>query len=189
MLFNSLALIAALGMIGCSQRPVPTAEEPAQDQKKQKTEVVEPPAHEPPPAVVYAEGWREFTLVANSAKTQVTIAGHFTTSRNACGYPVWGPIELTLWNKFAKAANQAVKTEFLPAGNEYCIEFPSRFKMDGTVEIKLEDEKKVRLYEMRNWEICSTLSQHALSDELLGYLNDLLILADKEECSRGFGSG
>ena len=136
--------------------------------------------------IIYAIGWSDLLINANYAKTTVTVAAHFSTTRNACGKEAYGPIEMDAWNDLATHMNAAIKAG--PSRNEYCVAAPLDGKyMDGTVEVKVNGATRT-LYEFKDWQICSTIEDHKTSDALLALLNQLIILADKEDCPNGWGS-
>lgn len=140
------------------------------------------------PDVVYAKDWSELVIQANFAKTTLTPGAHFLTTRNACGREVYGTVDLETWNGVAKYSNLAIQDP--PSQTDYCVKAPmdsNEKYMDGIVEIQLAHEKRT-LLELKNDEICSTIADHKVADELLKYINKVIMAADKEECPNGWGS-
>lgn len=142
-----------------------------------------------PTQVLYASGWQEITILANWAMTKVDAAAHFSTSRNGCGKEEYGAIDLALWNKIADGANNLSKTEPLPQSDEYCIPIFDGNKMDGTVELILTPALKKPLFEARYDKICTTIANKELAENFLHIINEIVIMADKEGCPNGWGSG
>jgi hypothetical protein len=137
--------------------------------------------------VVYADHWSDITITANYAKTVVDVGAHFITSRNACGKDAYGAIELELWNTISKNANLATSTP--PRQEDLCIDPPTdTYKyMDGTVEIKIDDKKET-LYEFKGGQICSRIQDPEINKKLIDSINQIIQLADKEDCPNGWGS-
>lgn len=153
----------------------------------------DPDAAETPDSV--AEGWSQLTMVANYAKTTLDTMAHFNTSRNACGKDAYGAVQSSeLWNKMVQNINAAVQSP--PRSEAYCapanqeLDANGYYKktMDGTVEAKLADGSKRQLFEQRGSDICTTIQDPTLSATLLRNLNELVLLADKEDCPNGWGS-
>ncbi len=139
------------------------------------------------PNVVYSTGWGEMTVNANYAKTTITLGAHFATNRNACGKDAYGSIDLELWNALAKNTNLAIQGGTRTEMN--CVDPPTEtYKfMDGTVEVKLAQGTRT-LYELKNGQICSSIQDKVVSDALLRAINQLIVVADKEDCPNGWGS-
>jgi hypothetical protein len=97
----------------------------------------------PASSLQYAEGWSEIVIIANYARTTVTPAAHFATSRNGCGKEEYGAIGLEDWNALAKTINSAVLADLLT--EETCFPMPDDIaKMDGTVELILASSTPIR---------------------------------------------
>jgi hypothetical protein len=137
------------------------------------------PTLPPQPQTLFAEGWQNLIINANSAKTDVDAIAHFKTSRNACGRGADGVLELPEWNSVAQHLNSAVSLG--PSQNPYCVPIPDTFPyMDNSVEVVLNREKRT-LYEVRDGQICSTISDHNVSDALLGDIQKIILFADKQD--------
>ncbi len=187
----ALLLLVLSQVIGCNggESSVP---QPQQATPPPKTEELDRNGH----ALVWPSGWEDVVLVANSAKSTFDVTGHFSTSRNACGYEAYGKVELEFWNQFAEMLNRAAKAEFVPEAQEYCVAWPDPPGMDGTVAFTLltptsDPNAPVRtqreLYYPKSGEICTLIADHRLSDQLLTHLNQFVQIADKKDCPNGWG--
>jgi len=185
-------VIVSASISGCAA-PEEVAPEPQQTPSGSENL---PPTDELNPRsaqVVYPSGWGEIVINANYAKTTVTVGAHFATTRNACGRDAYGGIDLATWNALAQNANLALQSE-PNTSEEYCVDPPADALrwMDGTVDIKLPQAngtlKTRTLYEARNGLICSTIRDKTVSDALLGTINQMVLIADKEDCPNGWGS-
>ena len=144
----------------------------------------------PPPVqaeFVDAKNWDSLNLLANFAKTQIDTAAHFVTTRNACGKDAMGSVTISTWNIIATDVNAAIVLEPLKDENLFCIPFPDSMKMDGTLDVALTGGKKREIYSNRGGQICSTISNPQLSNELLNAINQVVVAADREDCPNGFG--
>lgn len=139
------------------------------------------------PNVIYATGWSVMIIHANYAKTTIDSGAHLTTDRNACGKDAYAAIALDEWNNFSKNVNLAIQKP--PVQDEYCVSPPTdTYKyMDGSVKITTDHGERL-LYETVDYQICSTISDHKLSDTLLALINQLILDADKTNCPNGWGS-
>lgn len=139
------------------------------------------------PNVTYATGWSTVTINANYAKTTVNSTAHFSTTRNACGKDAYNVIALDEWNNFSKNVNLAIQQPSLQ--EEYCVPAPTdTYKyMDGTTKILTDHGERI-LYEVRDYQICSTIQDHQISDALLSVVNQIILDADKTDCPNGWGS-
>jgi hypothetical protein len=153
----------------------------------------DPDASGTPDAV--AEDWSQLTMLANYAKTTLDTMAHFNTSRNACGKDAYGAIQSSgLWNQLVVSINEAVQSN--SRSEESCSPFNQetdangyyKKTMDGTVEVKLANGSKRLLFALRGSDICTTIQDPGLSKNLLSALNDLVLIADKEDCPNGWGS-
>ncbi len=142
-----------------------------------------------------AEGWSQLIMIANYAKTTLDSMAHFNTSRNACGKDAYGAIQSSeLWNQMVEYINAAIQAQ--PRSEAYCtpnsqeLDANGYYKksMDGNVEIKLADGSKRQLFETRGSDICTLIQDPALAKGLLSVLNQLVLIADKEDCPHGWGS-
>jgi hypothetical protein len=142
------------------------------------------------PNNVYPKGWNKVIITANSAKTTVSSAAHFTTTRNACGRDAYGAIDSESWNNLSKSLNVAVTTTLLPEETQPCVDTPDYYPyMDGTVEVELNqaNEKKT-IYALKNGQICTSIPDPETSKVLLEAIHNIIKTADKEECPNGWGS-
>ena len=139
------------------------------------------------PDIVYSEGWNELIIRANSAKTTIDTYAHFKTDRNACGRDAYGAIHLDDWNNLAKGVNFSIEKG--PANSWHCVPTPQedRKYMDGTVEISAGGKKRI-LYQIMDGLICSSVGDPFTSNLLLSAINNIIIIADKEDCPNGWGS-
>lgn len=169
-------LVGFTFLLGCGQK------DPALNDSNQSVDELSPTSA----GIVYAEGWDEIQMIANSAKTNVDNNGHFTTSRNACGKESFGALDTENFNKISRNMNLIGKQVLLKTPR--CTPFPEGFKMDGTAEVKMTAGKKL-VFETHGGEICSYASDPKASDELLAGLDAVVKAADKEDCPRGWGSG
>lgn len=136
---------------------------------------------------IYAIGWNDIVIQANWAKTTVDGLGHYVTTRNACGRDASGAMDLSAWSKFVIPINNALRQEPLTA--QRCVPLSERpVKMDGVAEIATDQGKRI-LIDVRNSEMCTTISDQSLAVEVLQALDLVVNLADKEECPNGWGSG
>lgn len=143
--------------------------------------------------VTYARKWSEIILHANFAKTIITLGAHLSTSRNACGRDAYGAIPLEEWNTLAQAANSAVDS---PLGPETCFEEAQELDqngyikkhVDGSVQIKLENQQTLDLFYAQEGQICTHLKDRTLAQHLLHQLDQEVIRADREDCPNGWGS-
>ena len=138
------------------------------------------------PNLIYAVGWTDFDMIANFAKTKIDNAGHFTTSRNACGKDAWGAWgdDVKGWNAFVTAANESIKTE--PLREDQCFAPADNNKMDGNVEIILVTGRRTVL-EARGGQICTNIRDLAVAKAVYAGIDNLVHIADKEDCPNGFG--
>src|SRR5690242_4977350 len=114
-----LLVILVIASLGCSSKPPTSPPASPPTSTNDQAPPANPPAPEPDlnpvsPNVVYADGWNEIVIVANSAKTRVGVGAHLTTNRNKCGRDAYSSIELAEWNDIAKNTNAAMKTTRLP---------------------------------------------------------------------------
>lgn len=149
--------------------------------------------HEVPDPI--AQGWLQVVMIANSAKTTLDTMAHFNTNRNACGKDAYGAIQSNdLWHQLVEWVNESVKRA--PRSEERCTPLSQELdangyykkSMDGTVEVKLTDGTKRQLFEVRGSEICTTIDTPETASHLLDALNQLVLIADKEDCPNGWGS-
>jgi hypothetical protein len=147
-----------------------------------------PAATPPAPAVemVWADGWDKVELLANYAHTVIDSGAHFTTDRNACGFPGYGVLDMNLWNQLATDLNAFIKAAKLT--DERCTDVPDgygvTFKFDGTADVDLLAGTKMMLFENRNWTVCSLIQDQALHQRLMDEINQVVLMADKEDCQR-----
>lgn len=157
----------------------------------------EAPAHpDPGPTLALSSGWSEVTIKANSAKTRISSGAHLATTRNACGHPAYGGLDLDSWNKIANSLNTILQKE--PLRNEYCVSIPDSWpylvdSSNDSVEVKMAEGTTrtiLRLREDREEgvQICSTAQDKKASDELLSATTKIIQIADKEDCPNGWGS-
>jgi hypothetical protein len=139
--------------------------------------------------VVYPDGWEEITINANWAKTLVNTTAHFTTSRNACGKDAYGAFDLETWNNLSKDLNAMLKMPRLQ--EDFCVdppETPDYKFMDGSVELKPDNSNvKQTVFEYKDGRICSRIKDPKLSNKLLNLIQKVIIMADKEDCTNGWG--
>ncbi len=158
---------------------------------------VETPAHpDPGPTLALSSGWSEVTIKANSAKTRISSGAHLSTTRNACGHPAYGGLDLDNWNKMANSLNTVLQKE--PQRNEYCVSIPESWpylvdSSNDSVDVKMAEGTTrtiLRLREDREEgvQICSTAQDKKASDDLLLAVTKIIHLADKEDCPNGWGS-
>jgi hypothetical protein len=139
------------------------------------------------PPLTYAQGWDEMIILANSAKTRVSPAAHFATTRNACGREAYGAIDSQTWNPLATGSNAAVVASHLQEGLCFAIPDVPR-PLDGSVQLKLKDGKLLTLFELRGNEICGPLADATLANSLLSAIHRVIQVADQEDCPHGWGS-
>lgn len=139
-----------------------------------------------PKDATLANGWTEIRMIANFADTRLNITGHFNTTRNACGKEEDGALDISVWNTLAADLNTAIGLTPLTDDNEYCVDAPTSKGMDGSVDLILPGGAKRALFDNHGAQICSTISDHHLSDEILAQLNQIVIIADKEACPNGY---
>jgi len=152
----------------------------------QPAEVPAQPEPTPTP-IALPVGWTELSWIANSAKTRISTGGHFTTSRNACGKEAYGGVELEAWNKMTTALNLAVQKE--PLREDYCVSIPETPPyMDGAVDVKIAGGTLRTIYQLKGDQICSTVQDSKISDDLLSAITRIIAAADKEDCPNGWGS-
>jgi len=147
-------------------------------------------AASPPPQLAdftYAVNWEGVVMQANYAKTKIDTAAHFTTDRNACGKDAYGSLDTTTWNTISKDINAIILTAPLDDKNLFCVPYPDHYKMDGNVSVELGGGKMRDLFSNVGGQICSTIRDPALSNDLLDALNTVVLRADKEDCNRGIG--
>lgn len=135
-------------------------------------------------------GWYKIALQANSAKTLMDNAGHFTTDRNACGRSAAGALSLDTWNRLAQSVNRAAAELVKPSAlrEPGCVTIENPGKMDGTAELFLDGSKKI-LLQMRGYDACTSIPDPALAREVYKAIELLVLAADKEDCPYGWGSG
>lgn len=177
LLLTSLATLAFMTLSACSdatygpltsQQPDPSAGANA------------------PTDATLANGWTEVRMIANFADTRVNITGHFNTTRNACGKEEDGALDISLWNTLATDINAAIALTPLTDDGEYCVDAPTTKGMDGSADLMLPGGVKRALFDNRGAQICSTIPDHHLSDEILAQLNQIVIIADQEACPNGY---
>ncbi|MFZ9595592.1 MAG: hypothetical protein ACO3A2_05885 [Bdellovibrionia bacterium] len=180
-----IALAFTLFTSGCFL----TIRDPKIEDSPQTAQPSEPlPAVTPSsPPLTYASGWDEMVILANSAKTRVSPAAHFATSRNACGREAYGAIALNTWNPLALGANAAATASHLQEGLCFPVPETPRY-LDGSVQLKLKDGKTMTLFELRGAEICGILSNSQTASQLLTAIHQVIELADQEDCPHGWGS-
>lgn len=141
------------------------------------------------------EGWTQLIMFANSAKTTIDTMAHFNTNRNACGKDAYGVIRPSdLWNKLIKYTNLAIKNP--PRTEEYCtsthqeLDSNGYYKkyMDGSVQAVVDGGTKRTLFEQKGSDICTTIDDPLVSNTLFTILNQIVLIADKEDCPNGWGS-
>lgn len=165
---------ATITLGGCAPDPSPY---------RNSAQEAAPPA--PDPTISYAEGWNSLLITANFAKTSADTAGHYSTSRNACGKDADGAMDIAAWNRFAKAMNAALAARALTEPRCSALQAVSKF--DGTAEAQLPNGKRL-LLEVRGMDLCSTVDDAELTRELFEAVSSVVDLADKEECPNGWGS-
>lgn len=139
----------------------------------------------PIPAAIIADGWSQLLIQANWAKIRVDSFAHWTTSRNACGKDADGALNLPLWNRLVSALNHASVTA--PLSEPRCHSHDSQSKMDGTAELTLNQGKRVLLEARDSGEICTTIRDEAESKKLLEAVQEIILIADQEDCPLGWG--
>lgn len=141
----------------------------------------------PFPTSSLAEGWKTLTVQAWSAKTILDAFAHFSTTRNACGRDADGVLSLEDWNSISVHLNQAVQKELTQEAS-YCVPTPEAYPyMDDRVEVEIDlptFRGKKPLYEVKEGQICSTISDHTVSDALLNDINKFIKTADKQDVDR-----
>lgn len=142
------------------------------------------------PAMIEPTGWYKISLQANSAKTMMDNAGHFTTDRNACGRSAAGALHLDSWNKLAPAVNKAAAELLKPTAlrEPTCVTIDNPGKLDGTAELFLNGSKRI-LVQMRGYDACTLIPDPNLAREVYRAVDLLVLAADKEDCPFGWGSG
>jgi hypothetical protein len=137
------------------------------------------------PDLIYASGWTKVEIDANSAKTTVDPAGHYSTDRNMCQRRGDAVYSVPTWNAFAESINAVIRAQ--PLSPPRCSDAPgsSRFYNRGLVTVNLEPVSgpagKRLLYEHKNGQICSTIANEALSHQLLALVEQTILLADKAD--------
>jgi hypothetical protein len=137
--------------------------------------------------VTYAKDWTDLQIDANFAHTSMDNAGHFTSSRNACGKRADGVISLADWNQIAGALNTAVSKP--PLASEQCVDITqdfNTFKMDGTAAVTLANGTKRQILEVKG---SQTIGDPQAATALVTLVNQIVVAADKQDCPNGWGSG
>ncbi len=172
-------LLAALLLSGCE-----SANNPGQPGQA---------PHEAPVAddLVYPEGWTQVLIQANSANTTLDNAGHFYTSRNACGAEAAGVYAVVDWNPYIRLINQVVATPALaqPLCGDYewnTLKFA--YNGNGSTAVINTAQGPRTLYEIRNYQLCTTVSDVKLDKALFQQIEGSVNRADKEDCPNGWGS-
>ncbi len=185
MIRYTLFILIAFIFIGCGKRASFEVQSPLPPPPPEDTVNLTPLS----PSITYASGWSMMTITANYAKTVVDVGAHFNTSRNACGKDAYGAIGLEAWNKISLNTNTAIKDGLTLT--DYCVPLPEDniylARIGINVEVKLERRTET-LYEIKDGQICSSIRNHQVSDELLNALTQVIIDADKEDCPNGWGS-
>jgi hypothetical protein len=147
----------------------------------------------PPPQLdnfVYAVNWDNVIIDNwNYAKTTVDTAAHFTTDRNACGKDAYGAVDNVTWNTLARDVNSVITTTPLDEKNLFCVPdaYPYRIVGDVTV-VDLTNKKTRVLFTFVDSQICSTIRDPGVSNEVLDAINTIVLQADKEDCRRAPGT-
>lgn len=163
--------------IGCANKSSSNSQEASSPSRNSPTDNT--PVTPPQVQTVFADGWQNLVITANSAKTNLDSVAHFKTDRNACGRGADGVLELPEWNSVSQNLNVVVKQR--PAQDPYCVNIPDAWPyMDNSVEVVLDREKRT-LYEVRDGQICSTISDHSVSDALLADIHKIIRFADKQD--------
>lgn len=139
----------------------------------------------PAPTAVIADGWTSINIQANYAKTTVDSFAHWVTNRNACGKDADGALELELWNRLVTAVNHAVTHPSL--ADARCQANDAQSKMDGTAEVTLTQGKRILIEARDSSEICTYLNDETQSKQLIDAINEIILIADKEDCPFGWG--
>lgn len=139
----------------------------------------------PAPSAVIADGWTSLQIQANYAKTTVDSFAHWVTNRNACGKDADGALELDLWNRLVTAVNHAVAHPSLAEAR--CQANDAQSKMDGTAEVTLTEGKRILIETRDSSEICTYVNDEAQSKQLIDAINEIVLIADKEDCPFGWG--
>ncbi|MGK5082862.1 hypothetical protein WDW37_06125 [Bdellovibrionota bacterium FG-1] len=204
-IISGVLFFALLGTLGCNPTPAPA---PIPAPKAQTTNPTVMPSPEetpvtapatapvpqpsaateeeeglPPisPDIVYAVGWKSLELDANGATTLADSSGHYSTDRNMCQRPGDGAYDLGTWNTLSKALNQIVTTPNLSTPR--CIDSPegSKFYNRGIAQLVLPNGEKRKLLEYVNVQICSTISDPALSTQFIELVEKTVFLADRAD--------
>ncbi|MGZ3697100.1 MAG: hypothetical protein ACXWPM_03205 [Bdellovibrionota bacterium] len=138
--------------------------------------------------VEYADGWDSLVINANLAKTVIDGHAHWSSNHNCAQRPVFGAYAPATWNKIAKNMNSAVKGGVAPT--PYCVEAPNttRSLYGGTADVMIygttagSPTTKRTIFEYKDGKVCSTIVDHAVADDLYSVINDLILMADKEDC-------
>jgi hypothetical protein len=142
--------------------------------------------------LVYADGWTELALDANSAKNRVDTMGHYHTDKNYCQKPGEGVYSVAAWNRMSATLNKAVTAGTLSKAR--CWDSPngSKFYNKGIAELSISrppannpgaapvTSKRV-LFEYKSGQICTTLDDATLADSLMEQIEMTLKLTDKAD--------
>ena len=134
----------------------------------------------PPPTVTFATGWSEINIISGGAKIDITTAGHYAISRNACAIGDYGAIGIDDWNLLAQFTNAALAAAILPEEKCFLSPYVSR-GLDGSVDIKLTSGKR-SLLTARGGEQCSTISDQDTAKGLVDVLNRIVAKSFVESC-------
>ena len=133
------------------------------------------------PNVVYAIGWSKVTLLANSATTQISTSGHYSTDRNLCQLRGDAAYDVLSWNALADLINQVVLLTPLATPKCAPIDTSSRFYNPGKVELVLDDSKKITLFEMKEGQLCTSIDSTKISTPLFSFIEKTIDLADRAD--------
>jgi hypothetical protein len=144
--------------------------------------------------IQYADGWTELNFDANSAKSRVNTMGHYHTDKNICQKPGDGVYSVAAWNKLVGDLNRVAGLTDLATPR--CWDSPngSKFYNKGLAELTITRSSsqgpstavtKKKLFEFKNGQICTAISDAALADTLMEQVETTLKLidrADAQEC-------
>jgi hypothetical protein len=133
------------------------------------------------PDLIEIKGWTGVEIGANSATTTINQSGHYLTDHNLCTHKAEGVYDVATWNSLVTTLNTVAITA--PMSTHRCVDSPSgsKFYNKGTVDLMPVHGAKRSLFEYKNGQICSSISDVALSNSLMDLIEKTILLADRAE--------
>jgi hypothetical protein len=135
----------------------------------------------PGAVIVEAANWDELRFRSRASDIIFQSTGHFYVDPNACFRKESGALDLTTWNRIAKAINRAWLAS--RTDTPTCTALPEGGALlSGAVEVRAWNEGSQRLIDSGGQRPCSTIADEAVFQALLQALGEVVAIARAEGC-------